>query len=135
MLGELHPQSGEGTPVLAQVHDVLGDPLPMRHDAIYCLGAIERITRDDEDTFIRHLVGSLTFDHALLILGSATPDADGERNAGSFVRRSAAELRALLERYFHVILCFSMVDDTVHPGIVRAADYAFALGCGRKERP
>jgi hypothetical protein len=133
-LGELYPQSGEGTPVLAQVHDVLGGELPMRHDAIYCLEAIEQITRNDEDTFVRHLVDSLTFDCALLILGSSAPEEDGERNARSVGRRSAAELKALLERYFHMVLCFSMVDDTVHPGIVRAADYAFALGCGRKER-
>jgi hypothetical protein len=134
MLGDLHPQSGEGTPVLAQVHDVLGGPLPMRHDVIYCLGAIEQIKRDDEDHFVRQLVSSLTFEHALLILGSAAPDADDEWDGPSVGRRRAAELKALLERHFHVVLCFSMVDETVHLGIVRAADYAFALGCGRKER-
>ncbi|HEY1541097.1 MAG TPA: hypothetical protein VGG01_01705 [Xanthobacteraceae bacterium] len=134
-LGELHPQSGEGTPVLAQVHDVLGDPLPMRHDAIYCLGAIEQITRDDEDVFARHLAASLSFAHGLLILGSASPDADddGDGAAPPIGRRSAAELKALLERYFHMVLCFSMVDEIVHPGIVRAADYAFVVGCGCKE--
>jgi len=135
MLGDLHPQSGEGMPVLAQVHDVVGGPLPMRHDAIYCLGAIEQIKRGDEDAFLRHLADSLTFEHTLLILGSAAPEADGERDARLIGRRRAAELKALLERYFHVVLCFSMVDETVHPGIVRAADYAFAIGCGSKERP
>jgi hypothetical protein len=135
MLGDLHPQSGEGVPALAQVHDVLGGPLPMRHDAIYCLGAIEQIAREDEVSFVHHLVDSLTFEHALLILGSAAPDADDARDVRPVARRSAAELKALLERHFHVALCFSMVAETVHPGIVRAADYAFALGCGRKVRP
>jgi hypothetical protein len=134
MLRDLHPQSGEGMPALAQVHDVVGGPLPMRHGAIYSLGAIEQIKRDDEQEFVRHLVASLTFEHALLILGSAAPDADGERDPRSSGRRGAAELKALLERFFHVVLCFSMVGETVHPGIVRAADYTFAIGCGSKER-
>jgi hypothetical protein len=133
-LADLHPQIGEGTPVLAQVHDVLGDPLPMRHDAIYCLDAIARIARDDEDTFVRNLARSLTFDEAVLILGSAAAEADGERNGRAVARRGAAELKALLERHFHMVLSFSMVGETVHPGIVRAADYAFALACARKER-
>ena len=130
MLADLHRQSGEGMPVLAQVHDVLADPLPMRHDAIYCLDAIERIARDDEDAFVRNLAGSLTSAHAILILGSAA--ADDEPTGLALGRRGAAELKALLERHFHVVLCFSMVGETLHPGIVRAADYAFALGCGRK---
>jgi len=79
---------------------------------------------------MRNLAGSLTSDHAILILGSAA--ADDEPTGLALGRRGAAELKALLERHFHVILCFSMVRETLHPGVVRAADYAFALGCGRK---
>jgi hypothetical protein len=130
MLSVFHPQSDDGTPLVAQLHDVLGDPLPMRHDAIYSVDAIERIARDDEDIFVRNLARSLTFDEAVLILGSAAAEAGVEPGAG---RRSAAELKALMERHFHMVLLFSMIDVTVHPGIARAADYVFALGCGRKE--
>ena len=98
MLADLHPQSGEGTPVLAQVHDVLGDPLPMRHDAIYCLDAIERIARDDEDAFVRNLARSLSFDHALLIVGSeaAVQHVPREKNRGAdaLANRAIDEYRA-----------------------------------------
>jgi hypothetical protein len=131
MLADLH-RSGDDAPVPARVHDALAGPLPASHEALYCLDAIERIERDAEGDFVRNLAGSLVSDGAVMILGSTTPDAGGEPADRASMRRGGAELKALLDRHFHVVLAFSMVDETVHPGIVRAADYAFALGCGRK---
>ena len=133
MLSVFRPQSEDATPLVAQLHDVLGDPLPMRHDAIYSLDAIERIARDDEDTFVRNLARSLTFDQAILILGSAAAGADDEGSGSSVGRRGGTELKVLMERHFHMVLSFSMIDGTVRPGIVGATDYTFVLGCGRKE--
>jgi hypothetical protein len=52
--------------------------------------------------------------------------------APRFLPRTAAELKALLERHFHVVFPFSMTDQVVHAGIHPAADYVLAVCCTRK---
>jgi hypothetical protein len=48
-------------------------------------------------------------------------------------RRTGAELKALMERFFHNVFVFSMVDDVAQPGIQPSAQHVFALSCGKKE--
>jgi len=70
---------------------------------------------------------------APVFLGDKVTASHTSGTAGvGILPRTAAELRALLERYFHVVFSFSIVDDIVHPGTIRAADYIFALCCYRK---
>jgi hypothetical protein len=48
-------------------------------------------------------------------------------------RRTGAELKALMERFFHNVFVFSMVDDAARPGIQPKSQHVFALSCGKKE--
>jgi hypothetical protein len=47
-------------------------------------------------------------------------------------RRTGAELKALMERFFQNVFVFSMVDDVAQPGIQPNAQHVFALSCGKK---
>ena len=47
-------------------------------------------------------------------------------------RRTGAELKALMQRFFQNVFMFSMVDDFAQPGIRPSAEHVFALGCGKK---
>ncbi len=46
--------------------------------------------------------------------------------------RSTAELRALFGSYFHTVFSFSMVEDMLHVGMLRSADYGFVVCCNRR---
>ena len=48
-------------------------------------------------------------------------------------RRTGAELKALMERFFQNVFVFSMVDDVAQPGIQPNAQHVFALSCGKKD--
>jgi hypothetical protein len=48
-------------------------------------------------------------------------------------RRTGAELKALMERFFQNVFMFTMVDDLAMPGIRPNAQHIFALGCGKKD--
>ncbi|MBV8566955.1 MAG: hypothetical protein JO273_15990 [Methylobacteriaceae bacterium] len=50
----------------------------------------------------------------------------------SIYPRTGGELKALLERYFHTVFLFSMIDEVVQGGITPAAQYVFAVCCGKK---
>jgi SAM-dependent methyltransferase len=47
-------------------------------------------------------------------------------------RRTAPELKALMQRFFENVFVFSMVDGAAQPGIEPDAQHVFALGCGKK---
>jgi len=47
-------------------------------------------------------------------------------------RRTGAELKALMQRFFQNVFMFSMVDDVAQAGIRPIAQHVFALGCGKK---
>jgi hypothetical protein len=133
-LADLHGQFPDDAPVAARTHDILSGPLPRLHDAIYSLDTIRHVSPNDEDLFVQHLRDSLINDHGVLIIGSPSVGADASPMDVRTFPRSAAELKALSERHFHVVFSFSMVDDVVRPGIFGSAEYAFALCCCRKSR-
>ena len=155
VIADLHCNFPDKRPFAASAHDILSGPLPTLHDSIYSLDFIQHISRSDEDTFIANLRASLRRDRDVLIIGSSASDrvessptdgngetilrsdaasADAAPELGRHgVRRSAAELRALLERHFHVVFSFSMINEVLHPGILCAADYALAVCCHRKQ--
>ena len=119
-------------PLEIEVHDILASPLPKKHDAIYCFDLVERIARGAEDVYIRHLRDSLSRDHDILIVGTRSGAALAGQPGEVLVARSGAELKSLLERYFHAVFPFSMIEQTVHTGIHPAADYLLAVCCSRK---
>jgi hypothetical protein len=128
----VHAELAEVVSVAARPHDILAGPLAKRHDAICALDAFRGVSRDDEDACVRHLRDSLVGDHGILIIGTPSRDAAaGRRDAGTFPHDAIA-LKALAERHFHVVFPFCMVDETLRPGIVEAADYALAVCCCRK---
>jgi hypothetical protein len=114
-------------------HDILKGPLPQHHDAIFSLDTIKLVSPNMEDDFIRHLRDSLRYDHSILIIGSqliATPDRIS--NAQPVFQRSVATLRSTLEKHFHVVLWFSIVDDVALPGVMPTADHLFCVCCCKK---
>jgi hypothetical protein len=146
------------------VHDILSGPLPVPHDSIYSLNALEHVYPEQEDVFARNLRDSLAHDHDVLIVGCAshcrpTPIADGAGRGsatsadapngqiGASVARgystdtqmrrmvfprSGAELKTLLERYFHAVFLFSMSDEIIRAGADPMSQYVFALCCSKK---
>jgi hypothetical protein len=135
-LDELRRQLPVDAPCGVHVHDILSGPLPRRHDSIYCLDAIEHVSRSDEDAFVRNLSDSLSRNHDILVVGSRSAEendqASARRSDEARFPRSALELKALFGRYFHVVFTFSMIEQAVHPGTHRAADYVLAICCSRK---
>jgi hypothetical protein len=134
-LADLHTALSENISVAVRPDDILAGPLPRLYDAIYLLDSFERISRDDEDGCVRHLCDSLRHDHGVVILGNTSSGAGSRAPDNRTVLRKTVELKALLERYFHVVLPFSMVDDVIRPGCADAADYALAVCCSRKSGP
>jgi hypothetical protein len=74
------------------------------------------------------------------VLSEEPPLADGlaaanprsARGQARIYRRTGAELKALMERFFQNVFVFSMVDDVAQPGIQPNAQHVFALSCGKK---
>lgn len=60
--------------------------------------------------------------------GYGANDQPGRR----YYPRTGAGMKALLERYFHSVFMFSMVDEVVQVGANPSAQYLFALCCGKK---
>jgi SAM-dependent methyltransferase len=55
------------------------------------------------------------------------------RGEAVIYRRTGAELKALMERFFQNVFVFSMVDDVAQPGIQPNAQHVFTLSCGKKD--
>jgi hypothetical protein len=59
-------------------------------------------------------------------------DPKAARIAPRIYLRTAEELKALMDRHFHSVFIFSMIDDdVVLPGLDSRATHIFALGCGK----
>ena len=46
--------------------------------------------------------------------------------------KSAPDLKALMEKFFHNVFIFSMNDEVVHTGFHKMAHYVFAVGAGKR---
>jgi hypothetical protein len=120
----------------AQVHDIVQNRLPRGHDSIYSLGAIEEVSPENEDLFVRHLRDSLLHDQDILIVGSSTSESTDETRSRSGLGnypRTGARIKALMERYFHTVFLFSMVGETVLAGNLAGAQYLFVLCCSKRK--
>jgi hypothetical protein len=63
----------------------------------------------------------------------ATANPRSARDEARIYRRTGAELKALMERFFQNVFVFSMVDNVAQPGIQPNAEHVFALSCGKKD--
>jgi hypothetical protein len=131
----------------ARLHDIISTPLPRQADSAFCVDFLQYISRDEEDDFVRNLRDSLSRDSDFLLIGSPSygagagnppdaPQADGltaARGEAKIYRRTGAELKALMERFFQNVFLFSMVDGAAQPGIQPNAQHVFALSCGKKD--
>lgn len=117
------------------LHDILSGPLPQKHDALYSLDVLEHINQVDEDMYLSNLCASLD-DHGVLIIGTPSREsqthASPQSKAGHVNCKSGAELKALLQQYFHSVFVFSMNDEVVHTGFYPMAHYLFAV-CSHKK--
>ncbi len=62
----------------AQVHDILVEPLPTVHDAIYNLDTLEYVSPSDEDRYLLNLSRSLSRHQDILIIGLTPCGADDD---------------------------------------------------------
>jgi 2-polyprenyl-3-methyl-5-hydroxy-6-metoxy-1,4-benzoquinol methylase len=117
------------------VHDMLSGPVPGGFEAAYSLDVIEHIPASDEDQFMGNIAQSLT-GLGVCIIGTPSLESQAYASAGSKAGhincKSAAQLRALMNRFFQEVFIFSMNDEVVHTGFYAMAHYLFALGVGKR---
>ena len=87
-----------------------------------------------EDVACRSTLHQLALsDESPLADGPAAGNPRSARGQAGIYRRTGAELKALMERFFQNVFLFSMVDDVAQPGIQPNAQHVFALSCGKKD--
>lgn len=122
-------------PLTVAVHDMLAGPYGKGFDAAYSLDVLEHIEPKDEERFLANIVRSLG-PQGTLVLGSPSlasqAYASPASKAGHINCKTAPELKALMQRFFHNVFIFSMNDEVVHTGFHQMAHYYFALCCGPK---
>lgn len=135
-IADAKERSDSKWPLDARVHDILEGPVePRNFDAAFSLDTLEHIPRENEALFMKHIAQSLS-EHGALIVG--IPSLESQKHAsqpskeGHVNCKSGAELRKLMEQYFHNVFLFSMNDEVVHTGFQAMAHYLLALCCGKK---
>ena len=120
----------------ALVHDMLAGPVPGSFDAAYALDVLEHIQPQDEDRFIKNILGSLT-DTGVVVFGMPSLESQSYASvpskAGHVNCKSGGDFKKIMERYFHSVFVFSMNDEVVHTGYYPMAHYLFAIGCHRRQ--
>jgi SAM-dependent methyltransferase len=124
-------------PIDCRVHDMLAGPVAGSFDGAYAIDVFEHIPPEQEQTFLRNVVASLTATGVLLIgipsLQSQSYASEGSR-AGHVNCKDAPGLRATMSEFFTNVFIFSMNDEVVHTGFYPMAHYLFALCCGPRPR-
>lgn len=118
-------------PYIAKVHNFLegifdGGPF----DAAYAMDVLEHIDARDERVFIGNILKCLTSD-AVMIVGMPSLESQAYASPGSKAGhincKSAPDLKALMEEFFHTVFMFSLNDEVVHTGYHKMAHYVVAL--------
>ncbi|HLI11524.1 MAG TPA: class I SAM-dependent methyltransferase [Alphaproteobacteria bacterium] len=117
------------------VHDFLDGPVPGNFDAVYALDVLEHIEAARERIFLANAFAGLG-EHGVAIIGMPSLEsqsyASAQSKAGHVNCKSAPELKALMEEFFHNVFMFSMNDEVVHTGHHKMAHYLIALGAGKR---
>lgn len=131
-------RADDSWPFSCEVHDMLSGPVSGIYDGAYSLDVLEHIAKEDEHTFIKNIVSSLTRESVLII---GMPSLESQTYASPLSKighincKSGPELKQLMLNYFHNVFMFSMNDEVVHTGYQPMAQYLFAIGVGVKEKP
>ena len=117
------------------VHDILSGPVAGSFDAAYALDVLEHVYKSDEDRFVRNIVDSIAAP-GVLIIGLPSQESQLYASQGSKEGhvncKTAPDLKALMQKYFHDVFIFSMNDEVVHTGFYKLAHYLFALCVGKR---
>ncbi len=116
-------------------HDMLDGPVPGRFDGVYALDVLEHIEAAQERRFLANCFGNLDPNGAAIIgipSLESQPYASVQSKAGHVNCKSAPDLKALMQEFFHNVFVFSMNDEVVHTGFHKMANYVFAIGAGRR---
>ena len=124
-------------PLETAVHDMLEGPYGGDFDAAYSLDVLEHIEGSSETKFLGNVAQSLR-PQGVFVIG--TPSLTSQAHAspaskeGHINCKTAENLKALLQGFFHNVFIFSMNDEVVHTGFYPMAHYYFALCCAPMER-
>lgn len=117
-------------PYMARTHNFLDGPIEGQFDAAYALDVLEHIDTRHERQFIGNIMRCLTAD-AVMIIGMPSLESQAYASPGSRLGhincKTAPDLKALLEIWFHSVFVFSMSDEVVHTGYHKMAHYIFAV--------
>jgi SAM-dependent methyltransferase len=124
-------------PYDAIVVDAMTDDLPGAgtYDAIYSLDVLEHIPASEEDRVISKVARALSA-YGVAIFGMPSLESQVHANAASKAGhvncKTAPDLKALMERYFHTVFMFSMNDEVVHTGFHKMAHYIIAVASHKR---
>jgi 2-polyprenyl-3-methyl-5-hydroxy-6-metoxy-1,4-benzoquinol methylase len=123
-------------PYDAYVVDITKDPIPAGpYDGIYSLDVMEHLPKEWDDLVVKKLCDALTPDGSIII---GMPSLESQVHASAASKeghincKSAPDLKALMQKYFHSVFMFSMNDEVVHTGYHKMAHYIIAL-CAHKK--
>jgi 2-polyprenyl-3-methyl-5-hydroxy-6-metoxy-1,4-benzoquinol methylase len=119
----------------AAVLDIVRDEIKGTFDAVYSLDVLEHIPASDEDAVLTKVAKALTHD-GVAIIGMPSLEsqlyASPASKEGHINCKTAPDLKALMEKYFHTVFIFSMNDEVVHTGYHKMAHYLLALCCHKR---
>ncbi len=124
-------------PYEALVHNFLEGPMADGpFDAAYALDVLEHIDAREEPRFLGNIMRCLAPD-AIMIVGMPSLESQAYASEGSKAGhincKTAPDLKALMENFFHSVFMFSMNDEVVHTGYHKLAHYIIAL-CAHPRR-
>lgn len=127
---DINARQDERWDISAFTHNMLVGPIDGSFDGVYALDVIEHILPENEDTFMRNILGSMA-PHAALIMGAPSLEsqvyASPISKEGHVNCKSGKDFKAFFEQYFHNVFVFSMNDEVVHTGYFPMAHYLFAI--------
>lgn len=122
-------------PYEAVVHNFLDGPMDGTFDAIYSLDVLEHIDAKDERRFLANMMQCLA-PTGVMIIGMPSLESQAYASPGSKAGhincKTAPDLKALMEEFFHTVFMFSMNDELVHTGYHRMAHYILAVCSQRR---
>lgn len=118
------------------VHDLLDGPITGDYDAVFALDVLEHIDPAKEHIFLTNSFAPLG-PNGVGIIGIPSLEsqdyASPQSKEGHVNCKSAPDLKALMEEFFHNVFMFSMNDEVVHTGFHKMAHYIFAVGAGKRD--